>query len=291
MAESPHRSELERALQDLSGQLDFPPVPELTGAVRRRIQQLPRRAGRTGGWSYFATGWPRLAAALLAVLVLSSSALLALSPGVRTGVADHLGLRGVQIVVVSSPTAVSLAEGPALPTPIPSPNRSPMLLATPGISLDVGQPVTLAESRSRADFHVLVPQAAGLGTPDAVYLDSSLPGGMVSLVWAANSTLPALPNSDVGLLINELRGSIDKNLLGKTADPSHIHVVTVNGSTGYWISGGPHYVAFLDPSGGVQVEQDRLAGNTLLWEQDGITFRLESELSEQAALKIAESLR
>jgi hypothetical protein len=33
-----------------------------------------------------------------------------------------------------------------------------------------------------------------------------------------------------------------------------------------------------------------LAANTLLWEQDGVTFRLESRLSRDAAIKLAGDL-
>jgi len=35
----------------------------------------------------------------------------------------------------------------------------------------------------------------------------------------------------------------------------------------------------------------RLAGNTLLWEQDGLTLRIESGLQRDAAMRIAEQVR
>ena len=44
-------------------------------------------------------------------------------------------------------------------------------------------------------------------------------------------------------------------------------------------------------AGNPQAETLRLAGNTLLWEQDGVTFRLEAQVSRDDALRIAASFR
>lgn len=160
----------------------------------------------------------------------------------------------------------------------------------PGRKIVLGKPVTLAQAGARVDFQVLVPGVTDLSSPDAVYFDETPPGGMVSLVWGPRPDLPALPNTDVGVLIDEFHGSLDPNLFVKMAQPSQIHVVTVNGATGYWIDGGPHYLAYRDAEGNFQFKPDRLAGNTLLWEQGGLTFRLESQLSEADALEIAASM-
>jgi hypothetical protein len=34
-----------------------------------------------------------------------------------------------------------------------------------------------------------------------------------------------------------------------------------------------------------------MAGSTLIWEKDGITYRVEGDLTQQQAITIAESLR
>ena len=269
--------DLDRVLRDLAAQIEYPPTPDLTNVVQRRIQQLPRRRGRLLRRGAIVPAWPRLAAAALVALVLGAFILLTASPAARTGVADRLGLRGVQIIVAPSPTTPAFLS--ASPTVT---SRS-----TPGLSLGFGQPVTLAQARDRVTYPVLVPSAATLRSPDVVYLDTEPPGGMVSLVWRIGPNLPALPTTDVGLVINEFQGSLDQNLFVKMADPSEIHVVTVNGTTGYWIAGGAHSVVYLDPTGNVRLLPGRLAGNTLLWEQNGQTYRIESQLSESEALKIA----
>jgi hypothetical protein len=41
----------------------------------------------------------------------------------------------------------------------------------------------------------------------------------------------------------------------------------------------------------MQFEESRIAGNTLLWEQGGIVYRLESSLPKADAVRIAETVR
>jgi hypothetical protein len=72
-----------------------------------------------------------------------------------------------------------------------------------------------------------------------------------------------------------------------------IETVTVAGSPGVWLEGAPHAV-FLQPSpDGSQpvVDNIRLAGNTLLWYRDGVTYRLEAKVGKERALQIAGTVR
>lgn len=59
----------------------------------------------------------------------------------------------------------------------------------------------------------------------------------------------------------------------------------------YWLTGTPHLFWYTDATGAVTMERIRLAGNTLLWSQGGLVFRLESALPRAAALRIAASVR
>ena len=59
----------------------------------------------------------------------------------------------------------------------------------------------------------------------------------------------------------------------------------------YYLSGQPHQFFFFDPAGNLQPETLRLAGNTLLWDQDGYTYRLEAQVSRDEAVRIASSFR
>ncbi len=103
-----------------------------------------------------------------------------------------------------------------------------------------------------------------------------LQGGVVS----------ALLETGAGpVLFSELRSHDLPMLLKKLASGStNVEFVTVAGGTGAWIAGSRHVVIF--PSA-----PPRLAGNTLLWEQGGITYRLEGARLERAtALALALSL-
>jgi hypothetical protein len=66
--------------------------------------------------------------------------------------------------------------------------------------------------------------------------------------------------------------------------------VRVNGTDGFWISGAPHQVAYLDPKGRPVEDLVRLAGNVLVWDEGRITYRIEADVSLQEALAIAASM-
>ena len=75
------------------------------------------------------------------------------------------------------------------------------------------------------------------------------------------------------------------------AQETHLEAVSVGGEPGFWISGAPHAFFFVCyDAGECRQERYRLAGNVLIWEQDGVTLRLESALPREEALAIAESV-
>jgi hypothetical protein len=61
------------------------------------------------------------------------------------------------------------------------------------------------------------------------------------------------------------------------------------GSFGLWISGGKH-VIYWETGGETRRIEPRLAGNVLIWTQDGRTFRLESDLREDQMLELARDI-
>jgi hypothetical protein len=75
------------------------------------------------------------------------------------------------------------------------------------------------------------------------------------------------------------------------APDTTVEFLTVNGGRGYWIAGAPHQFLYLDRDGTIRDETLRLAGDTLLWEQDGRTLRIEGARSRDEALRIAASIR
>jgi hypothetical protein len=87
------------------------------------------------------------------------------------------------------------------------------------------------------------------------------------------------------VLLSELRGPsfFFKKLIGGQTHPVFVNVR--NRGSGLWLEGKPHI--FIFPR-----EPARLAGNTLVWEENATTYRLEGPgLTRQKALDLARSLR
>jgi hypothetical protein len=201
--------------------------------------------------------WRRPAVLALAALVVAVGAVLAVEPA-RTALLDFFRIGGVTVERV---------------------DRLPPV--EPRARLALGTPVTLAEARSAVDFPVLVPARAG--NPDAVFLSRGIPGGAVSLLYG--------DEDEARLLVTQFRGSVGGDLVKKAGAETGFSSVVVRGTEGWWLSGAPHAVVFRDEDGVIRQERTRLAGNVLLWVEDGITFRLEGRMALPEALRIAESLR
>jgi hypothetical protein len=259
--------ELGAALVEVGRDLAFPEVPDLAPAVVRRLEEPARAPERRVILlpGLFRRPGRRVALALAAVLILAGGA-----------VAGGLLVQGVRILVQPEGT-----------TPPPSP-RAPGAL---GRTLFLGEKTTLADARGRVDFDVVIPAAVGLPEP-VVYVDDDPPGGRVSLVYpAAAGFLPETEEIGVGMLVMEFRARIDRPFLEKVVhEADRLQEVEVAGSRGYWIE-GEHTVIYLDEQGRPVEERARLAGNTLLWQVGEVTFRLESALSMEEAIRIAESMR
>ncbi|HEX2088790.1 MAG TPA: hypothetical protein VHI54_02485 [Actinomycetota bacterium] len=270
--------DVERVLTEVGSVLDWPTEVDLAVAVGNRLKAEAQPAGlrsRIGGVWRDAfrpirserSRWQLAAAAAVAALVLFS-AVLALSSGARTAVAEWFGLRGVEI-----------RETPASP-------RAP--IRTVGEGLDLGRPVAIQVAEGIAGFRLQVPRM--LGRPDLVFVRPlSLAGNEVFLVYESRPGLPESSESGVGVLLSEFRGELETASIRKVAEFTQVSFVRVNGNPGFWIE-GPHQVVYLDPDRRAVEPTRRLAGSVLLWEQDGITFRLESALSLKRALEIARSV-
>ena len=303
--------DLERRLIDL-GPMLYPTTPDLADRVRRRLESepatltptpahphprspLPARRERGSWHRRLAPFSPRigkragdewrsqragigaralwLAAALLLIAIAGG---LALFPQARHAIADRLGLQGVLIRWIDE-----------VPSPQPSQVGAPLLL---------GRPVTLAEAQAAVDFPVRVPIAAGFDAPGEIYLLDQAAGAMVSFVYPAAPGLPASDETGVGALLTQFQGEAERGLVEKGlpddgARETQLEAITVAGEPGFWISGAPHGFFFVCyDAGECREERYRLAGNVLLWEHGGVTLRLESALSLEAALAIAESV-
>jgi hypothetical protein len=179
-------------------------------------------------------------------------------PQTRAAILEFFHLRGVTIQRV-----------PTLPT----------VSVQPGLGGFLGERVSLDEARRKASFRVVVPKA--LGEPDAVYFQQSPPGGMVSFLYG--------PEEHPRALFTEFAATVDEVIFKKVAPGTAIHSVSIDGERGYWLEGA-HFFQYFDRTGVLQTEQVRLAGNVLLWELGTRTLRLEADVSEAEALRIAHSV-
>jgi hypothetical protein len=136
--------------------------------------------------------------------------------------------------------------------------------------------------------------AEGLGTRIGAAMGARLLGGpflvpagvtrpSLSARGPVVSTLLATPSGPV--LLSELRAGEQVFLLKKLVAQATVEFLEVGpGSPGAWIAGADHVVI-------VRSAPPRLAGNALIWESDGITFRLEGRrLTRASALAIARSI-
>jgi hypothetical protein len=244
-------SELELALVDLGHRIEFPPTPELAPSVRARLAEgrAPRAAFTRR----------RTLALALAVLAVAIGAVMAV-PQTRAAILEFFHLRGVSIERVNQLPTVSIQRD--------------------FNKLFVGERVSLAEARERADFEVVVPEA--LGDPDGVYFQDTPPGGMVSFVYGTLKHPRAL--------VTEFHATVKDVILKKVAGNTQIEAVRIEGQPGYWLSGEPHDFSYVDENGEFRQELVRLAGNTLLWERGPVTLRLEADVSKAVALQIARSV-
>ncbi len=226
----------------------------------------------------------RVAMVALAVMV----AVLAIAP-VRRAVAGWLGLRGVRIEQpIPPPTG-----GPS-PTVLSSTATSVEPTTTAAPTAGFGEPTTLTEARKAVTFALGFPNDSRLGDPDLVTLERDVAKGLVTLWWKPNDRLPlpASPTNGIwGMAFSAFHGSVEDWSFSKMLGPdSTVQLVTVQGASGRWIEGEPHQLAIATDGQSAMVT-NRLATNTLLWERDGITYRLEAKISRDLALSIAETVK
>lgn len=195
--------------------------------------------------------WPAVVAVVAAFLILMAF------PGPREAVARLFGVGAVQIVVVDDLPPADLVETPT------------------------GVELSLSEAREKVDFDILTL----VEEPDAVFLDASVPGGMVTLAYGEGI-------NSYRLLITQLEGETDFGAVRKYLLPETVIArVGVGGDVGYWIEGEGHVLMLIDREGEAVVDTVRLAADTLLYEHGDRTVRIEGDLDLDTALEIADHLR
>ena len=112
------------------------------------------------------------------------------------------------------------------------------------------------------------------------------PGMRVAFLWRDGDR--------VRLLVTQFPGSAadDPALVKKlVGSGTSVEELEVDGDRAVWLEGGPHVVLFVAPEGVVREDNGWFAGNTLLVARDGVTVRVEGELSRDDAVRIVRAMR
>jgi hypothetical protein len=242
-----------RVLRPLAARTAYPAAPQLRARVLAAVADAaPAPAPRL-------LPMRRAAIVLAAVLVLLVGVAAALAlPGSRSAIADFFGIEGSRIEIL----------------PTPPPGVTPTPFPTPAGIESYATPASLDAAARAAGFTPALP--ARDGDPRAVYLvDYGEPP-------------PVVLDYDRF----DLWESHTVGFFGKGVPPELIiRDFTIKGQPATWISGGSHIVRFVDESGReVQASVRTVDRNTLIWRTPFAFYRLETDLPEAEAIRIAESL-
>jgi hypothetical protein len=283
----------EQHVRNTAQALPYPPTPDLARAATGRLrgeQSKPASHGRVLS--------SRLKAGIVSILLFVVS-LLAV-PDVRATLGSWLRLGAVEIVFPTPTLPTVPAEQPiivptALPglasTVIPPPAPKTAPTSTPATRptatslasvLDLTGETTLDEARKRVQFPVKVPiYPEALGPPDRVFIQE-FDGPVVVLVW----TEPGA-GDQVRMSLHIL--GVDVFARKFVEHYTQVAETTVHSSRALWVV-GPHMLNFYERKSGRSGGR-RVVGHVLIWEDKGITYRLETELPLEEAVRIAESAK
>jgi hypothetical protein len=246
--------DLEAELRALGREIDVPPAPDLTVAVRRRLTQPDVRRRfwpDVRGWRF------RIRWRVAVPIVLALLAVLAVTPPGQAVIVHVFRFAGIE-----------LRQEPG---PLPTPTGTP--------SLPNEQRLPLAQARALVAFPILVP--AALGAPDEVVVSDG--GRVASLVYRHT------PYGEVR--VDEFDGHLSPLFFKKFVQAGEVSGVRVAGRPGIWAE-GPHEIVYVRPDGVEDVASARLTtGNTLIWDTGRVALRLEGALDKAQAIAVATSVR
>ena len=282
------------AIRALGGELAVPTIPAGGPDIALRARTAIQAAGIApeSGWLDRLGLRPRGRPAtrpLRRGLVIAVVALLALA---AIAGAIGFGLPGLRIIfgptATASPSPMPTVSG--APTPSRAPTPTPTV-GPPGSTLGLGRIVTLAEARTAVGIPIILPSDTRLGAPDLIWLDDV---DRVTMLWLARPGLTTIVEPEISLIVTEFPGHMDEGYFQKIlGGGTTIETVKVGASTGYWITGDPHEFVYVGPgpTGEPTFENRRLVGDTLAWSVDDVTYRLETSLGKDEAIRVAESMR
>ena len=248
----------ETRLQALAKEFKYPTTPPVANAVMARLRvSSPRPRNRQFAWAVFA------------IIILLAG--LMFVPPVRAAVLEFIQVGIVRIFPAPVEESTPAIQAPLTATPASTPESS-----LPFLETLLGE-TTLEEAQSIVDFPIPLPTyPPDLGAPDRVYLQDAN-GWMLILVWLD----PQSSHVEMSLHIIEAGSwAIEKY------QPAAIEETIIHGQRAVWTS-GPY--PLLLSNGNIDLTR-MIDGHVLIWEENGITYRLETNLTMEEAVRIAESL-
>ncbi|MFW6097129.1 MAG: hypothetical protein ACOC9Z_03590 [Chloroflexota bacterium] len=292
-------SNWDRRLQEVAASFQYPPTPDISSAVHKRLVSRP-----STNVPHWIPARRRLAMAVLVALFMLAT-LLAV-PTVRAAIARFLQVGAVTIFVGETDEEATSPSIPALlPTKQPAPASEPgpatlltppavpdMLLATPTTIPRLTPtatpapllegPLTLDEAQEAADFDIRLPDASTtLGPPDEIYLQRTGNMDSFAAVILAWFNPPGLETHRLALYQIGVPDYGSKLAARESLLQSEVH-----GQPAYWIE-GEHLLQIPDANGNVDT---RLVGSVLVWTEGDMTYRVEGAPSIDDAVNIAQSL-
>lgn len=256
----------EKRLISISSRLDYPRTPDIAGPVMRRLRSAtpPRFVSRRLAWS------------LTILLILCSS--LMLIPPARAAILEFIQIGVVRIFRAEPTPSSPPQEGfPSTRMPVtatPGPTPQPLI---PMLERLAGE-MTLEEAQEAVKYPILLPAyPPDLGEPDRIFVQEA-DGKMTILIWLD----PRQPDE----VLMSLHFLPPESWAVKKIEPTLIRETTVNGQRAIWTV-GPYPIRLRTGD----IDFTRLIdGHVLIWETEDITYRLETDLPLEEAIKIAESL-
>jgi len=280
----------------------YPATPDVSRAVRARLAGSPPSGQESQARQVLFMSWRslrNLASSLAptaragvavknlplmkilrvaAVTLIVAMIVLFAIPQTRAALVGWFQVGVVRILPTAPPTSTILPEQLLPVTATPSLPITALTDSLPEPLRKLGGLTTLENLQGYSLFKLKLPAyPANLGAPDFVFDQKMIP--MVVFAWRD----PADPQ---GLLMSLYEIAPGSPIVTKI-EPKIIEETTVNGQYALWVEGD--YLLQLT-NGNFDLRRT-VSGYTLVWEQDGITYRLETNLSLAEARKIAESLR
>jgi len=269
------KADVERELRDLAQALNIP-APDYSERVLRALathSQEPAPVTRRTPGGMLSPRARRILTA--AIVVLIAAAVSIAIPDSRRALASWFGFAGIEIR--HAPIRSSPPPTAGLPVP-----------------LHAGAKVTLAEARAAMARHLKLPGA--LPAPADAYLRRDRAAVIVTLAYRAAPHLRPTADTGYALILTEIANAghpIFEKILGTGTSAV---AVTVARDPGVFIK-GPQEIITIDHSRTSQGQPAlhevaaRASADTIIWSDGSITYRLEGDFSQHAAVALASTVR